>query len=66
MKNNKKKKNSVTISPTAPPESSVPILPPATGPVSPIKTYSNAEADKAQILSENTNKSGIYKWKKLD
>jgi len=26
----------------------------------PIKIYSNAEADKAKILSENTNKSGIY------
>ena len=29
----------------------------------PIKTYSNAEADKAKILSDNKNKSGIYKWK---
>jgi len=26
----------------------------------PIKSYSNAEADKAQILSENQNKSAIY------
>jgi len=26
----------------------------------PIKTYSNAEDDKAKILSENKNKSGIY------
>jgi hypothetical protein len=26
----------------------------------PIKTYSNAEADKAKILKENTNKAGIY------
>jgi len=31
-------------------------------PVSPIKTYSNAEDDKAQILSDNQNKSGIYMW----
>jgi hypothetical protein len=29
----------------------------------PIKSYSNAEADKAKILKENTNKSGIYMWK---
>jgi len=29
----------------------------------PIKIYSNAEADKAQILKDNKNKSGIYKWK---
>ena len=28
----------------------------------PIKIYSNAEADKAQILSDNQNKSGIYRW----
>ena len=28
----------------------------------PIKSYSNAEADKATILKENTNKSGIYMW----
>jgi len=27
----------------------------------PIKSYSNAEADKAKILKENKNKSGIYK-----
>jgi hypothetical protein len=26
----------------------------------PIKTYSNAEADKDQILKDNKNKSGIY------
>ncbi len=31
----------------------------------PIKSYSNAEADKDKILSENTNKSGIYIWKNL-
>ena len=28
----------------------------------PIKSSSNAEADKAKILSDNQNKSGIYKW----
>jgi len=28
-----------------------------------IKSYSNAEADKAKILSDNKNKSGIYKFK---
>jgi len=28
----------------------------------PIKTYSNAKDDKAQILSENKGKSGIYMW----
>jgi len=31
----------------------------------PIKSYSNAEDDKAKILSDNKNKSGIYKWKNL-
>ena len=31
----------------------------------PIQIYPNAEADKAKILSENTNKSGIYMWKNL-
>ena len=29
----------------------------------PIKSYSNAEAEKDKILSENKNKSGIYMWK---
>jgi group I intron endonuclease len=28
----------------------------------PIKSYSNSETDKATILSDNKNKSGIYKW----
>src|SRR5205085_4420554 len=28
----------------------------------PIKSYSNAEADKDKILKENKNKSGIYMW----
>ena len=32
-------------------------------PVVPIKSYSNAEADKDKILSDNKNKSGIYMWK---
>ena len=31
----------------------------------PIKIYSNAESDKALILKENQNKSGIYKWTNL-
>jgi hypothetical protein len=31
----------------------------------PIKSYSNAEADKATILKENQNKSGIYMWKNI-
>ena len=31
----------------------------------PIKIYSNAEADKALILKENQNKSGIYMWTNL-
>jgi hypothetical protein len=29
-------------------------------PIVPIKSYSNAEADKDIILKENQNKSGIY------
>jgi len=33
--------------------------------VFPIITYSNAYADKAKILSDNKNKSGIYKCKNL-
>src|SRR5437588_4644330 len=28
----------------------------------PIKSYSNTEADKDKILSDNKNKSGIYMW----
>jgi len=31
----------------------------------PIKVYSNAEADKDKIISDNKNKSGIYMWKNL-
>ena len=31
----------------------------------PIKSYFNAEQDKAQILSDNKNKSGIYMFKNL-
>jgi len=31
----------------------------------PIKSYSNVEADKDKILSDNKNKSGIYKWTNL-
>jgi hypothetical protein len=27
----------------------------------PIKSYSNAEGEKAQILKDNQNQSGIYK-----
>jgi hypothetical protein len=27
----------------------------------PIKSYSNAEADKAKILQDNKDKSGIYR-----
>jgi len=29
----------------------------------PIKSYSNAEAEKVQIINDNQNKSGIYMWK---
>src|SRR5437588_9124141 len=31
-------------------------------PIVPMKTYSNSEADKDTILSDNKNKSGIYMW----
>ena len=34
-------------------------------PFIPAKIYPNAEADKAQILSDNQNKAGIYMWKNL-
>jgi len=31
----------------------------------PIKIYSNAEAEKDKIISDNKNKSGIYMWKNI-
>ena len=31
----------------------------------PVKFYSNSDTSKAQILSENKNKSGIYMWTNL-
>ena len=31
-------------------------------PIVPIKSYSNAEADKEKIIKENKDKSGIYRW----
>jgi len=34
-------------------------------PTLPVKTYFNAKADKAQILSDNKNKSGIYMFQNL-
>jgi hypothetical protein len=49
---NMNKKNPNNNSPPGSPTPLVPIVP--------IKIYSNAEADKAQILKENSNKSGIY------
>jgi len=33
--------------------------------LTPIKSSSNAGADKAKILKENKNKSGIYLWTNL-
>ena len=35
-------------------------------PTIPVKTYFNAEADKATILSDNKNKSGIYMFTNLN
>ena len=31
----------------------------------PVKSYPNSDTYKAQILSENSNKSGIYMWENL-
>jgi hypothetical protein len=42
---------------------STPLLAAPLVPIVPIKSYSNAEADKDQILKDNQNKSGIYMWK---
>ena len=84
-KNNKNKNNLISISPSAPPESSVPAKrspePPVPKEVPATSAYSfqslpsptvaekvaeqyypNSETSKAQILSENKNKSGIYMW----
>jgi len=58
----KKKQNN--HSPPAPPVTPVPSITPATQAPSE-KFYSNAEDDKAQILQENKNKSGIYRFKNL-
>ena len=59
-KKNKNKNNLISISPPAPPASSLPSLP---EPPVPVKIYPNSYTCKAQILSENKNKSGIYMWK---
>jgi len=66
MKNNNKQNNSVPISPAAPPDSSVPAKrsPEPTVPEKvAAKYYPNSNTSKAQILSDNKNKSGVYKWK---
>ena len=41
-------------------------VPAKRSPTVPVKTYFNAKADKAQILSDNKNKSGIYMFKNLN
>jgi len=58
----KNNKNNNFIPPPAPPDSSVPSLP---EPPVPVKIYPNSDTCKAQILSDNQNKSGIYMWKNL-
>ena len=52
-----KKKN---INNHSPPLLDTPSCSVPSSPTVPVKTYFNAEADKAQILSDNKNKSGIY------
>ena len=65
----------MSISPPAPPPSSVPSLTVPTvsaisipspkslpEPTVSVKIYSNSDTCKEEILSENTNKSGIYMW----
>lgn len=32
----------------------------------PVKIYGNADTDKLQILSENKNKAGVYRWVNLN
>lgn len=34
-------------------------------PTVPVKTYSNADINKPQIVEENRNKAGIYRWVNL-
>jgi len=60
MKN--KKKNLISISPTAPPPESVPSSKSLSEPALPEKIYPNSDTCKEEILSENKNKSGIYMW----
>ena len=53
----------ISISPPAPPETSVSSSPlPSVPEKVPPKYYLNSDTSKAQILSENKNKSGIYMW----
>jgi pyridoxine/pyridoxamine 5'-phosphate oxidase len=37
----------------------------ANNPYQPEKLYNNADVQKAQILSENKQKSGVYLWRNL-
>jgi len=65
MKNKQKKSLSSNTTPYSapPPSCSVPVKVPE--PTVPEKCYSNSDTYKAQILSENSNKSGIYMWENL-
>jgi len=56
----KNKKNLMPILPPAPKASSVPSSP---EPPVPEKIYQNSDTCKTQILSDNKNKSGIYRFK---
>ena len=42
------------------------VLVPVAVPNQEVVTYSNAATDKARILTENRNKSGIYSWTKIN
>ena len=62
----KNKNNLISISPPAPPVSSVPIPPePPVAEKVPPKYYSNLDTCKVKILSDNKNKSGIYMFQNL-
>jgi hypothetical protein len=60
---NKKKKPNNHSPPASPVTPAPPITPTPQAPSE--KLYSNAEADKSTILSNNKNKSGIYRFKNL-
>lgn len=65
MKNNNKKNDTAPVKVNAPP-TVIPALPEPPVPEKVVEQfYHNSETSKAQILSYNTNKAGIYMWTNL-